>query len=39
MSFNEWLVENGHAESESTIEFDLSAVEVDILYRIWEEEN
>lgn len=39
MSFNEWLVENGHITDESQIEYELSAVELDILYGIWTNET
>ncbi len=39
MSFEYWLVEEGHVTSADDIIFELSATEVDILYDIYLEEN
>ncbi len=34
--FDEWLLDRGYIQSIDTIQSDLSAVELDILYGIWE---
>ena len=39
MEFNEWLVENDYASSVDTIEYDLSANEVYVLYQKWADET
>jgi hypothetical protein len=39
MEFNEWLVENGYVSSVDTIEYDLSANEVYVLYQKWADET
>ena len=35
MNFNQWLIYNGYITDPFNIEFELSSVELDILYNIW----
>jgi len=39
MTFNEWLVDEGHVSDASCIEFELSASEVYVLYQEWTDET
>ena len=39
MEFNEWLVENGYASRVDSIEYDLNADEVYVLYQEWADET